>query len=159
MASGDVGFGEWARGGGFSAFAIASSHFPVRRRRRRFLFQGKGGFVPVLLFSRITAQLISRPDQRPRLPGFSRTQFGEDAVKVIARFARQVVFHLPKLFKKRIRFHKGDRGLLPIAGHDPIAQDLVRGLHRIGVDDEFLLARVLGDQFQAKLEILESLRA
>ena len=53
----------------------------------------------------------------------------------------------------------GNRVLLPIAGHDPIAQDLVRGLHRIGVDDEFLLARVLGDQFQAKLEILESLRA
>ena len=42
---------ERARGGGFGAFEIASSLLPVRRRRRRFLFQGKGGFAPVLLFS------------------------------------------------------------------------------------------------------------
>ena len=82
---------EWARGGGFGAFETTSSLLPVRRRRRRCVFQGKGGFVPVFLFSHITTQLIRRPDQRPRLPGFSRPQFGEDAGKVIARFGCQEV--------------------------------------------------------------------
>ena len=42
--------------------------------RRRFLLRGKGGFMPVFPFSHITAQIILRPDQRPYLPGFSRTQ-------------------------------------------------------------------------------------
>jgi hypothetical protein len=39
------------------------------------------------------------------LPGFGGTQLGEDAINVVTRFARQVVFHLPEVFKQRIRLH------------------------------------------------------
>jgi len=35
--------------------------------------------------------------------------------------------------------------VLPVAGDDPIAQNLVRALNRVAIDFEFLLPGVLGD--------------
>ena len=46
-------------------------------------------------------------------------------------------------------------GLFAVAGHDPIAQNLVGLLDCVGVDDEVLLTGVLGDEFQAELKVLE----
>ena len=43
-----------------------------------------------------------------------------------------------------------------VAGHDPVAEDLVRVLNGLDVDDEFLLRRVLRHQFQTELKILEA---
>src|ERR1039458_8369278 len=47
-----------------------------------------------------------------------------------------------------------DRGLFAVAGDDPVAEDLVGGLDGVGINDEFLLAGVLGDELQAELEVL-----
>src|ERR1017187_2056048 len=95
------------RGGGFGAFEVASSLLPVRRRRRWYFLYGKSGsgLEPLLLVGHVMAEFIRRSDQWARLAGFGSPQLGEDAVKVVTRFARQVIFHLPEFFKKRSRFH------------------------------------------------------
>src|ERR1051325_3077418 len=46
-----------------------------------------------------------------------------------------------------------------IASHDPIAERLVRRFHGVLVNRERLPARVLGDEFEAELVVLELLRA
>jgi hypothetical protein len=46
--------------------------------------------------------------------------------------------------------------LLAVAGDDPVTENLVGGLDGVGINDEFLLARVLGDELEAELEVFEA---
>ena len=96
---------------GLAVSKTASSLLAFRWSGRRFFLYGKSGsgFVPLLLVGHVTAEFIRRSDQWARLPGFGGTQLGEDAIKVVTRFARQVVFHLPEFIKKRIRLHRNSQ--------------------------------------------------
>ncbi len=46
--------------------------------------------------------------------------------------------------------------LLPVAGHHPLAQHFVGSLNGVGINHKLLLAGVLGNEFQAELEVLEA---
>ncbi|HOY58206.1 MAG TPA: hypothetical protein PK640_08745 [Verrucomicrobiota bacterium] len=59
----------------------------------------------MLAVLRVRPQFLRGPDYQARLPGFGRTEFSEDAVDVVVRFARQIVFDPPEYLKERIRLH------------------------------------------------------
>src|SRR5262245_24261080 len=46
-----------------------------------------------------------------------------------------------------------------VAGDHPVAQGFIRGSDEIGADLKFPLSRILRDQFQSEMEVLEPVRA